>query len=134
MPYDGAGFEHPEVRRPDAAIALIDTPEKWCKERLRTGDGRRCMLGALVEANAAIDMHEMTSTILLAIKQVTGLNFLRIEAFNDHPKTTHATVMQVLSRARQNLVAGVDAIGAVGSAPAPGAGFVSRIRKSLTLA
>lgn len=130
MPYDDTGFERPEVQRLDAAIALIDTPEKWCKRQLRTRDGRRCMLGALVDVDAIIDMHEVTDAILLAVKQVTGLNFLRIEAFNDHPATKHVTVMQVLARARENLVAGIGR-GTFEPEREPCDSLLSRIRKVL---
>ncbi|HEX7969229.1 MAG TPA: hypothetical protein VF502_13495, partial [Stellaceae bacterium] len=45
--------------------------------------------------------------ILLAIKQVTGRDYLRIEMFNDHPLTTHGLVLKVLHQARENVVNGV---------------------------
>jgi hypothetical protein len=42
---------------------------------------------------------------LLAIEQVTGRYAVRIEMFNDHPRTTHAVVLKVLNQARQNIIA-----------------------------
>ncbi len=87
----------------DRTIGFIDTPEKWCKQPLRTIDGRRCMLGAMMMANAEITLKE---PIRLAIRQVTGRDYLRIEMFNDHPRTTHAMVLQALHQARANIIAG----------------------------
>jgi hypothetical protein len=55
-------------------------------------------------ADATIALKE---PILLAIKQVTGRDYLRIEMFNDHPLTTHSLVIKVLHQARENIVNGV---------------------------
>jgi hypothetical protein len=45
--------------------------------------------------------------ILRAARQVGGRRYWRVESFNDHPHTTHADVMRVLQRARENILAGM---------------------------
>ena len=45
--------------------------------------------------------------ILRAIREVGGKRYWRIESFNDHPSTTHADVLRVLRRARENVIAGM---------------------------
>jgi hypothetical protein len=52
MPFDSRISVSPDLAKLDAAMALIDAPEKWCKRALNTGDGRRCILGALYSAEA----------------------------------------------------------------------------------
>jgi hypothetical protein len=42
----------------------------------------------------------LQSAVLLAINEVTGRYYWRIESFNDHPDTDHAQVLEVLARAR----------------------------------
>ena len=104
MPFDGASFaEHETLRKIDAVIDLLDAPDKWCKGALRSHDGRYCIRGA-VRAVDATDLLE--PTILHAIGEVAGKRFRRIESFNDHPNTSHEQVITVLSRARDNIVAG----------------------------
>lgn len=113
MPLDGSDYRpaarHTIVNVPvlehlDRAIALISDPDDWCKQQLRSFDGRHCMLGAIM----ATELQPFTRTalkapILAAIKDVTGRQYERIETFNDHPLTTHAQVMRVMARARQIL-------------------------------
>jgi hypothetical protein len=38
---------------------------------------------------------------------VSGKRYRRIEFFNDDPRTTHEDVLQVLRRARENMIAGM---------------------------
>ncbi|MDB5408304.1 MAG: hypothetical protein JWL84_3216, partial [Rhodospirillales bacterium] len=45
----------------------------------------------------------LESPILDAIKRVTGRRYQSIDKFNDHPATTHATVLKVLHQARENI-------------------------------
>jgi hypothetical protein len=45
--------------------------------------------------------------ILHAAREVSGKRYWRIEFFNDDPRTTHADVLQVLWRARENMIAGM---------------------------
>ena len=101
MPFDGAGFGYNEsLQKLDTVIDLLETPDRWCKGALRSHDGRYCIRGA-IRAVSASDVLE--PAILNAIGQVAGRRFRRIEAFNDHPNTTHDQVVAVLARARNNL-------------------------------
>jgi len=108
MPFDGTGFDgrNDALERMDKVIGLLSREDRWCKQQLRSYDGRRCILGAMMAADATIVLKE---PILLAIRQVTGRDYLRIEMFNDHPLTTHAMVVKVLNQARTNIVTGVPA-------------------------
>jgi hypothetical protein len=103
MPFDGTGYEGriEALDKVDKVIDLLAREDRWCKQQLRSYDGRRCILGAMMAADATIALKE---PILLAIKQVTGRDYLRIEMFNDHPLTTHGLVIKVLHQARQNIV------------------------------
>jgi len=104
MPFDGVGFvTHQSLDRLDAVIDLIGTPDRWCKGALRSHDGRYCIRGAV----RAVDGAELLEpAILQAVVEVAGRRFRRIEAFNDHPNTSHDQVVAVLARARDNIVAG----------------------------
>jgi hypothetical protein len=106
MPFDGTGYEGriDALDKMDKVIDLLAREDRWCKQQLRSYDGRRCILGAMMAADATIALKE---PILLAIKQVTGRDYLRIEMFNDHPLTTHSLVVKVLHQARENIVNGV---------------------------
>jgi hypothetical protein len=117
MPFDGTGHEGriDALEKMDKVIDLLSREDRWCKQQLRSYDGRRCILGAMMAADATIALKE---PILMAIKEVTGRDYLRIEMFNDHPLTTHAMVVKVLSQARDNIVTGVIAHPR-GSAAAP---------------
>jgi len=101
MPFDGVGFVVDEsVQKLDAVIDLLGTPDRWCKGALRSHDGRYCIRGAIRAVNGA---ELLEPVILQAIGQVAGRRFRRIEAFNDHPNTSHDQVVAVLSRARRNI-------------------------------
>jgi hypothetical protein len=106
MPFDGTALEGriDTLDKMDRVIDLLSSEDRWCKQQLRAYDGRRCILGAMVAADATIVLKE---PILLAIRQVTGRDYLRIEMFNDHPLTTHALVLNVLEQARTNIINGV---------------------------
>jgi len=84
----------------DKVIALLATEDRWCKFFAMSSDGRRCLWGALWAEDAA---PLLEAPILEAVVQVTGCRYESIDAFNDHPATTHATVLAVLYRTRQNL-------------------------------
>jgi hypothetical protein len=104
MPFDGAGFGYNEsLQKLDAVIDLLETPDRWCKGALRSHDGRYCIRGA-VRAVSGSDLLE--PAILQAVGQVAGHRFRRIEAFNDHPNTTHDQVVAVLARTRNNIAGG----------------------------
>ena len=106
MPFDGVGFVPSDaLQKMDAVIDLLGTPEKWCKGALRSYDGRFCIRGA-IRAVSGADLLE--PRILLAIDEVAGKRFRRIEAFNDHPSTSHAQVLAVLTRARESYATGAN--------------------------
>jgi hypothetical protein len=116
MPFDGVGFVANEsVDKLDAVIDLLGMPDRWCKGALRSHDGRYCIRGAIRAVNGA-DLLE--PAILQAIGQVAGRRFRRIEAFNDHPNTSHDQVVEVLTRARRNFKSG------------PSLGTASRLRQA----
>jgi len=102
MPFDGSGYEGrvQALDKMDRVIDLLSDPRRWCKKRLRTPDGRYCLLGAM-RAEGAVS--ELMAPLLLAIEQVTGRSW-RIEEFSDHPLTTHEVVLKVLGRARENIL------------------------------
>ncbi len=104
MPFDGIGFvTHESLDKLDAVIELIGTPDKWCKGALRSHDGRYCIRGAV----RAVDGAELLEpAILQAVVEVAGRRFRRIEAFNDHPNTSHDQIIAMLARARDNIMAG----------------------------
>lgn len=104
MPFDGAGFPANEyLQKIDAVIDLIGPPERWGKGRFRSQDGRYCLRGAI----RTVDKREVLGPVVLdAIKQVTRRNYFTIETFNDCRRTTHAMVITVLARARENIAAG----------------------------
>jgi hypothetical protein len=99
MPFDGAHFE--ALEKIDKVIDLLAREDRWCKRQLRTHDGRRCILGAMFDADATTVLRE---PILLAIKQVTGGDYRKVEVFNDSPLTTHGLILRVLHQARDNVL------------------------------
>jgi len=107
MPLDGTEFEafgNGPLVKLGAVERLLINQNQWCKGRLRDKNGRFCLAGAMqaVEARQLLD-----PIILRAIREVGGKRYWRIESFNDYPSTTHADVLRVLRRARENVIAGV---------------------------
>lgn len=117
MPFDGVGYISSEpLRKIDAVMDLLSTPDKWCKGALRSHDGRYCIRGAVMSVGAT-DVLE--PVILQAIGEVAGRRFRRIESFNDYPNTTHEQVVAVLQRARHNMACGVGRTWRPSPSPAP---------------
>ena len=105
MPFDGT--DSPETH-PLAKLAqverLLANEQQWCKGRLRDVHGRHCLVGAI----EAVDGRQILQRIILhAAREVTGKRYWRIEFFNDDPRTTHADVLQVLRRTRENMIDGM---------------------------
>ena len=102
MPVDDDRYRerNSALEKVDKVIALIATEDRWCKFFALSSDGRRCLWGALWAEDAA---PVLEAPVLQAVTQVTGCRYESIDAFNDHPATTHATVLAVLHRTRQNL-------------------------------
>jgi len=104
MPFDGVDFVSVKsLQQIDAVIDRLATPDKWCKGALRSHDGRYCIRGAVRAVGGG---EALEPVILQAIGEVAGKRFCRIESFNDHPNTSHAQILAVLTRARENISAG----------------------------
>jgi hypothetical protein len=104
MPFDGTQSPRFEpLGKIDEVIDLLGSPVKWCKGSERNRAGQYCIRGAMI-AVGALEMLE--PAVLGAIHQVAGRGFRRIEEFNDYPRTTHAQVLKVLNRARDNIAGG----------------------------
>jgi hypothetical protein len=101
MPFEGTRYQRRSevLDKIGQVIQLLSDEQRWCKRQLVSFDGRRCILGALI----AVDALTLKKPIRLAIEQVTGEYYFKLEAFNDHPQTTHALVMKVLQQARANI-------------------------------
>ena len=96
-----------KLAKMDKVIRLLSREDRWCKQQLRSFDGRRCILGAMMVADGTAVLRD---PVLRAIHEVQGRDYghhlgdwPRIECFNDHPTTTHADVLKVLHRARDNI-------------------------------
>jgi hypothetical protein len=104
MPFDGAGFGRMLiVEKIDKVSELLAREDRWCKGMLRSSDGRRCIAGAVIEVEAR---KLLTPVLVQAIRETSGGRYRRIEVFNDAPSTTHAQVLAVLRRARENVLLG----------------------------
>lgn len=104
MPFDGA--ESPNLLilgRLEVARELLSDQRRWCKGSLINAAGQMCLLGALRRAGVE---EELKPLLLNAVREVTGRSFRSVERFNDHSKTTHATVLQVLDQTRQGIATG----------------------------
>jgi hypothetical protein len=104
MPFDGVelGFDE-RMYKMDKVIDLLAAPERWCKGKFRTYDGRHCIRGAIMAVDG---LGTLRPIVLRAINEVTGRHYRSIEAFNDHPITDNTQVVEVLARARTNLAMG----------------------------
>ncbi len=107
MPLDGSELEFVEDKRLvklNAVEKLLAAPEQWCKGKLRSDDGRRCLLGAM----QAVEARQLLEPIILqAASEVSRRRCWRVEFFNDDPRTTHADVLRVLNRARERVLDGL---------------------------
>jgi hypothetical protein len=117
MPFDGLEFVDKEcLDKIERVIDIISTPAKWCKGSERNRAGQYCIRGAMIAAGA---LDRLEPVVLQSIHEVAGRHFRRIEEFNDHPRTTHCQVIEVLDRTRAKIIDGK-----IGGAPAPGRGGV----------
>jgi len=107
MPLDGTAVEIPwmALEKLDRIFALLHAADRWCQGAMDRDGGRRCIIGAMRVAHAELLLER---PILHAIKQVTGHNYRCIESFNDSKATTNALVLEVLTKARENLSHGAD--------------------------
>jgi hypothetical protein len=128
MPFDGLAFVDQEsLDKVERVIDLISTPAKWCKGSERNRAGQYCIRGAMIAAGA---LDTLEPIILQSIHELAGRHFRRIEEFNDHPRTTHCQVVEVLDRARTKIIDGK--IGAPlmqGRNGAPEGGWLAMLRQ-----
>lgn len=101
MPFDGTGLDERNRRLEQLGRIekILGAEDRWCKGTLVSQDGRRCLLGAVIEANA----ETLKPAILMAIRQVTGRRYSRIEKFNDAHGTTYADLRAVIERTRHDI-------------------------------
>lgn len=105
MPFDGIdAFDNHPLAKLGAVERMLATEQQWCKGRLRDAHGRHCLVGAI---EAVGGRQVLQKPILQAAREVSGKRYWRIEFFNDDPRTTHADVLQVLRRTRENMIAGM---------------------------
>ena len=105
MPFDGIdAFDNHPLAKLGAVEHLLATEQQWCKGRLRDAHGRHCLVGAI---EAVGGRQVLQKVVLQAAREVSGKRYWRIEFFNDDPRTTHGDVLQVLHRARENLITGM---------------------------
>ncbi|MBV8525463.1 MAG: hypothetical protein JOY71_25620 [Acetobacteraceae bacterium] len=104
MPLDGTEFAllegHP-LAKLSAVERLLATRQQWCQGKMRDEEGRHCLVGAMEAAQARQTLEPI---ILRAAREVGGKRYWRIEFFNDDPRTSHADVLRVLRRARENII------------------------------
>ncbi len=105
MPFDGIdAFDNQPIAKLGAVERMLATEQQWCKGRLRDAHGRHCLVGAI---EAVGGRQVLQKPILQAAREVSGKRYWRIEFFNDDPRTTHADVLQVLRRTRENMIDGM---------------------------
>ena len=107
MPLDGTELgviENKTLTKLGEVERLLINEQQWCKGRLRDQDGRYCLVGAM----QAVEARQILEPIILrAAREVGGKRYWRIESFDDNRHTTHADVLRVLRRARENIIAGM---------------------------
>jgi hypothetical protein len=112
MPFDGVDFARHEkvLDKLDEVVSLLGSESRWCQKALRTDDGRRCIVGALVDAKAKKQLYGL---VLASAREVTGVSYTSVERFNDDSATDHRLVLAVLGDVRRRVMLGdvpVDAI------------------------
>jgi hypothetical protein len=84
MPFDGAEFGRMLiVEKIDRVTELLGREDRWCKGALRSPDGRRCLAGAMLEAEART---LLTPVLLQAIRETTGSRYRRIGSSMTRPR------------------------------------------------
>src|SRR4051794_41979651 len=88
MPFDGVDFARHEkvLDRLDEVIGLLGSEDHWCQKALRTDDGRRCIVGAMVDAKAKKQLYGL---VLASARDITGVSYTSVERFNDDTATDH---------------------------------------------
>jgi hypothetical protein len=127
MPFDGLQFVDQEsLDKIERVIDIISTPAKWCKGSERNRAGQYCIRGAMIAAGA---LDRLEPVVLQSIHEVAGRHFRRIEEFNDHPRTTHCQVIEVLDRARAKIIEGKIGGSLTSGGGVPEGGWLGMIRQ-----
>jgi hypothetical protein len=105
MPFDGVEFSRHEkvLDKLDEVIDLLGSEHRWCQKALRTDDGRRCIVGAMVDAKAKKQLYGL---VLASAREVTGVSYTSVERFNDDAATDHRLVLAVLDDVRHRVMLG----------------------------
>ena len=105
MPFDGVDFARHEkvLDKLDEVVSLLGSEDRWCQKALRTDDGRRCIVGALVDAKAKKQLYGL---VLVSAREVTGVSYTSVERFNDDSATDHRLVLAVLGDVRRRVMLG----------------------------
>ena len=105
MPFDGIdGFDNHPIAKLGAVERMLATEQQWCKGRLRDAHGRHCLVGAI---EAVGGRQVLQKPILQAAREVSGKRYCVRARTIDDPRTTHADVLQVLRRTRENMIDGM---------------------------
>jgi len=105
MPFDGVDFARHEkvLDKLDEVIGLLGSEDHWCQKALRTDDGRRCIVGAMVDAKAKKQLYGL---VLASARDITGVSYTSVERFNDDTATDHRLVLAVLDDVRHRVIFG----------------------------
>jgi hypothetical protein len=105
MPFDGVDFARHEkvLDKLEEVVTLLGSEDRWCQKALRTDDGRRCIVGALVDAKAKKQLYGL---VLASAREVTGISYTSVERFNDDSATDHRLVLAVLDGVRHRIMVG----------------------------
>ena len=103
MPFDGPydGRQSYLLQKLDAVADLLASEDQWCKGRWRNSSGSRCLVGALIDANAKLALYY---PLLRAVTGVTRTRYCRLETFNDAADTDFKIVQAVLDQARIDII------------------------------
>ena len=74
MPFDGTGHEGriDALDKMDKVIDLLSREVRWCKQQLRSYDGRRCILGAMMAADATVGMRNRDSARVSGFRAIAA--------------------------------------------------------------
>ena len=87
---------------PEREALRVLAERGWCKGRLESSDGRRCLVGAAAAGVVGhqIDWMEVLGNIrAVAQEQFPERRAVGVVDFNDHPDTTLEDVIAVLEKA-----------------------------------
>ena len=114
MPFDGVAAPFNYLAKFEQVIDLVETPNHWIKHSYNTPWGGYC----LKEVLNVVGVAEIFEPVILkTAEEVMEREFCCVESFNDHPLTTHADVVTVLRRVRENILSGKIRLSSVAPQP-----------------